>query len=213
MIYCPACVKEHTDMDGGLIEPGKPKPDVDACKEACTKNKACVAFSYNLGNKHCYLRHTGHKSPRHKNNWVTGIKSCYTGGGRAPKLGSGNFVLISHRQDTKQSSTLGPRVSSRAVDGNPDGRDNQQSLAHSREPKDNWWMVKFQSKYYVNLVVVYHDKQNQPDRINGAMIYAGTTYCGRITVRKDIGVYVIPCQGEHYLRLTIILISGDFYHV
>ena len=100
--------------------------------------------------------------------------------------------ILSYYKPTSQSSTGWGGVSSRAVDGDVDGRYDRGSVAHSAPGSEkggrvNWWKVDLQGVYPVYLVIIHN-------RIDG---------CCKDRIHKAEVCYVIGCFGQLLLRACV----------
>lgn len=126
-----------------------------------------------------------------------------------PNKVSGMNVL-SYFKPTSQSSTGWGGVSSRAVDGNSDGRWGRGSVTHSapgteRGGRVNWWKVDLLGVYPVYLVIIHNRIDNCcKDRIDKAEVYVGKRLCGRVKWMPNIQVYPINCKGMQGSEVRIV---------
>ena len=68
---------------------------------------------------------------------------------------------------TDQSSTAFGAVSSRAVDGNPSGIWNDNSVTHTYSDQGAWWKVDLEQSYDIFEIIIYNRADCCGDRLDG----------------------------------------------
>ena len=95
------------------------------------------------------------------------------------------------------------------------------SVMHTQKKGPQWWMVDLGGAFNINLVVVYNRMDTDREEINGAKVYAGKKYCGKISYIRGRNVYTIPCQGasasfvkittvNHYINVAEVQVYGKY---
>ena len=85
------------------------------------------------------------------------------------------------------------------------------STTHTKVAKKQHWQVNLGKKYHINLVIVYNRIDAGPERINGAIVWAGKTKCGTIYYKKGRSTYPIACNGV--AASTVKVSHNNFLHM
>ena len=99
-------------------------------------------------------------------------------------------------------------VAQRAVDGNVDGHYNRHSVSHTRTNKNVWWEVDLELTYPIYLILIHNRRDAVQNRIDGATVYVvsevgAKQLCGRVSYRKQVGVYPISCGGKRGNKVRV----------
>ncbi|KAL5268377.1 hypothetical protein ACHWQZ_G002293 [Mnemiopsis leidyi] len=119
------------------------------------------------------------------------------------RLGFNESFLISRGASTEQSSTAWDGFSRFAVDGNRGGYYFRDRCSHSASERNNWWTVTFDNEYPIDIVYIYNREDCCQYRIDGAQVYAGNQFCGKVTFDPLEREYRIACGGAVASNVTI----------
>ncbi|XP_071954526.1 sushi, von Willebrand factor type A, EGF and pentraxin domain-containing protein 1-like [Antedon mediterranea] len=124
------------------------------------------------------------------------------------RSGTSSFELVSRFKNANQSSTHGPGVANRAVDGGTNGNYFAHSCSHTLHGRKNpWWYVDLGSSTTISKIVIYNRDDCCGDRLDGAVVsvgndnvspFRGNSQCGS-TIRSS-SLYSrrieLRCQSE-----------------
>merc|ERR1719453_2113876 len=127
--------------------------------------------------------------------------------------------LLSLRKPTSQVNTGWGGRSSRAVDGNTDGRYGRRSCTHTHRRRHAWWRVDLRHTYAIQRVVVYNRRDCCASRLNNFEVRVNNHRCGvvhrahavnTVNCRNRRGRYVkVQKRDTNYLTLCEVKVYGS----